>query len=62
MAVLGLGLAALGRPEYLTDGHRAWLGTDRSVEGLRKRCEEVLDAAWAASRRGLPAGKMDELR
>nr|WSX74416.1 aldo/keto reductase [Streptomyces sp. NBC_00899] len=57
MAVLGLGLAALGRPEYLTAGHGAWLGTDRSVEGLRRRCEEVLDAAWAAGVRWFDAAR-----
>jgi aryl-alcohol dehydrogenase-like predicted oxidoreductase len=46
MAVLGLGLAALGRPGYLTRGHGADLGSDRSVEALQRRCHDVCDAAW----------------
>lgn len=57
MAVLGLGLAALGRPEYLTAGHRALLGADRSVEGLRRRCREVCDAAWAGGVRWFDAAR-----
>jgi aryl-alcohol dehydrogenase-like predicted oxidoreductase len=47
MAVLGLGLAALGRPGYLTLGHGADLGADRSVGALERRCHDVCDAAWA---------------
>ena len=35
MAVFGLGLAALGRPGYLTVGHGVAVGADRSVEALR---------------------------
>jgi aryl-alcohol dehydrogenase-like predicted oxidoreductase len=42
---LGLGLAALGRPGYLNLGHGRDLGADRSVEALRARAFEVLDAA-----------------
>ncbi|WP_043181332.1 aldo/keto reductase [Streptomyces sp. NRRL F-5123] len=57
MAVLGLGLAALGRPEYLTVGHGPSLGADRSVEGLRRRCEEVCDAAWAGGIRWFDAAR-----
>ena len=45
MAVLGLGLAALGRPGYLTVDHGASIGPDRSVEALRQRCQQVCDAA-----------------
>jgi len=41
MAVLGLGLAALGRPGYLTVGHGQSLGPDRSVGTLEQRCHEV---------------------
>lgn len=44
---LGLGLAALGRPEYINLGHGADLA-DHSVEGLRAQAWAVLDAAWAA--------------
>ncbi|SHM95754.1 aldo/keto reductase [Actinacidiphila paucisporea] len=57
MAVFGLGLAALGRPEYLTVGHGGALGGDRSAEGLRKRCEEVCDAAWAGGVRWFDAAR-----
>ena len=34
---LGAGLAALGRPGYLTIDHGGAIGTDRSVEALRER-------------------------
>jgi aryl-alcohol dehydrogenase-like predicted oxidoreductase len=57
MAVLGLGLAALGRPEYLTLDHGDSLGADRSVDGLRRRCEEVCDAAWAGGIRWFDAAR-----
>jgi aryl-alcohol dehydrogenase-like predicted oxidoreductase len=43
---IGLGLAALGRPGYLTIGHGDDLGPDRSVEALERRAHEVLDAAY----------------
>jgi aryl-alcohol dehydrogenase-like predicted oxidoreductase len=46
MTVMGLGLAALGRPGYLTVHHGVALGGDRSVEALAERCDEVCDAAW----------------
>ena len=46
MTIMGLGLAALGRPGYLTVDHGAALGADRSVEALNERCDEVCDAAW----------------
>jgi aryl-alcohol dehydrogenase-like predicted oxidoreductase len=42
---IGLGLAALGRPAYLTPARGSDLGEDRSVEALRRRAHEVLDAA-----------------
>lgn len=48
MTAIGLGLAALGRPGYLVLGHGADLGPDRSVDALRARTHEVLDAARAA--------------
>ncbi|QIQ01202.1 aldo/keto reductase [Streptomyces liangshanensis] len=57
MAVLGLGLAALGRPEYLTVGHGGSLGADRSVGALRARCEQVCDAAWAGGIRWFDAAR-----
>ena len=43
---LGLGLAALGRPAYITLGRDADLGADRSVHAMYERACAVLDAAW----------------
>jgi len=54
---IGLGLAALGRPGYLNLGHGADLGPDRSVDALRARSFEVLDAAYAAGVRYLDAAR-----
>ncbi|HEX2102933.1 MAG TPA: aldo/keto reductase, partial [Solirubrobacteraceae bacterium] len=54
---IGLGLAALGRPGYLNLGHGADLGADRSVETLRARSFEVLDAAYARGVRYLDAAR-----
>jgi aryl-alcohol dehydrogenase-like predicted oxidoreductase len=45
---LGLGLAALGRPAYITLGRSHALGDDRSGESMYERTAAVLDAAWAA--------------
>lgn len=47
-AGLGIGLAALGRPAYLTGGRASDLGDDRSVDAMRSRTAEVLDAAYEA--------------
>lgn len=44
---LGLGLAALGRPGYITLGHADDLGADRSVATMAAHAHAVLDAAWA---------------
>jgi aryl-alcohol dehydrogenase-like predicted oxidoreductase len=57
MAVLGLGLAALGRPGYLTVGHGLAVGTDRSVEALSARCHQVCDAAWEGGIRWFDAAR-----
>ena len=54
---IGLGLAALGRPGYLNVGHGADLGADRSVDALRARSFEVLDAAHASGVRYLDAAR-----
>jgi aryl-alcohol dehydrogenase-like predicted oxidoreductase len=43
---IGLGLAALGRPAYINLGHDDDLGAERSVEALRARAHQVLDAAY----------------
>jgi aryl-alcohol dehydrogenase-like predicted oxidoreductase len=57
LARLGLGLAALGRPGYLNLGHGVQLGDDRSVDALRARTHEVLDAAYEAGVRDFDAAR-----
>ena len=57
MGVLGLGLAALGRPGYLNVGHAEDLGIDRSVPALRSRTHEMLDAAYEAGVRHFDAAR-----
>jgi aryl-alcohol dehydrogenase-like predicted oxidoreductase len=54
---IGLGLAALGRPAYITSGRDAELGGDRRPDALRQRTEEVLDAAYAAGVRYVDAAR-----
>ncbi|MFE1750247.1 aldo/keto reductase [Streptomyces anandii] len=44
---IGLGLAAIGRPGYINLGRDDDLGADRSVEALRTRTHQLLDAAYA---------------
>jgi aryl-alcohol dehydrogenase-like predicted oxidoreductase len=44
---LGLGLAALARPAYITAGRATDLGDDRGVETLREQTWRVLDGAYA---------------
>ncbi|GHJ36904.1 aldo/keto reductase [Streptomyces sp. TS71-3] len=44
---LGLGLAALGRPAYITLGRGADLPAERTVGTMETRAHEVLDAAYA---------------
>lgn len=56
-AELGVGLAAVGRPAYLTGGRALDLGEDRSVEALAGRTAEVLDAAYAAGIRYVDAAR-----
>ncbi|WP_406128073.1 aldo/keto reductase [Streptomyces canus] len=43
---IGLGLAAVGRPGYINLGRDQDLGGNRSVETLRTRTHELLDAAY----------------
>lgn len=45
---LGIGLAAVGRPAYITTGRDRDLGDARDVDALRARSWAVLDAAYAA--------------
>jgi aryl-alcohol dehydrogenase-like predicted oxidoreductase len=54
---IGLGLAALGRPGYQNVGHGADVGPDTSVDALRRRTHEVLDAAWARGVRYVDAAR-----
>jgi aryl-alcohol dehydrogenase-like predicted oxidoreductase len=44
---LGLGLAAIGRPAYITSGRDRDLPGDRSRDELRARAHDLLDAAYA---------------
>ncbi|MFG2605356.1 aldo/keto reductase [Streptomyces sp. NPDC048514] len=44
---IGLGLAAVGRPGYINLGRDTDLGENRSVDALRTRTHELLDAAYA---------------
>ncbi|MFI8567004.1 aldo/keto reductase [Rhodococcus sp. NPDC078407] len=46
MTRLGLGLAALGRPEYLTVGHSDAVDGRFDPAALEQLCHAVLDAAW----------------
>lgn len=46
--LLGLGLAALGRPAYLTGGRDTDLPPNRTVEAMAARTADVLDAATSA--------------
>ena len=45
---IGLGLAALGRPAYITLGRAADLPATRTVDAMEARTHQVLDAAWDA--------------
>jgi len=54
---IGLGLAALGRPAYITSGRDRDLGGDRSVEAMERRCHAMLDAAWSSGIRYVDAAR-----
>ena len=43
---LGLGLAALGRPGYITLGHHQNIGDDKSKDNMRNQCHRVLNFAY----------------
>src|SRR5215471_1635274 len=53
---IGLGLAALGRPAYITSGREQDL-PDRSVTGMRVRTFSMLDAAYGAGVRYVDAAR-----
>lgn len=54
---LGIGLAAVARPAYITAGRAADLGADRSVGALAARTHAVLDAAYAGGLRYVDAAR-----
>ena len=54
---IGLGLAALGRPAYITLGRDRDLGADRSVAAMERRCHQVLATAYAAGVRYIDAAR-----
>ncbi|MFI1768178.1 aldo/keto reductase [Streptomyces sp. NPDC020800] len=56
-AHIGLGLAAVGRPGYINLGRDHDLGQDRSVDALRTRTHELLDAAYAQGVRYFDAAR-----
>ncbi|GGV47172.1 oxidoreductase [Streptomyces longisporoflavus] len=56
-AHIGFGLAAVGRPGYITLGRDADLPPSRSVEALRERTFELLDAAYASGARYIDAAR-----
>ncbi|AWW40523.1 aldo/keto reductase [Streptomyces cadmiisoli] len=54
---IGLGLAAVGRPGYINLGREHDLPADRTVEALRARTHELLDAAYAQGVRYFDAAR-----
>jgi len=54
---LGLGLAAVGRPGYINLGRDRDLPADRTVDALRARTHELLDAAYAQGVRYVDAAR-----
>ena len=54
---LGLGLAAIGRPAYITAGRSSDLGDGRTVEAMWRRSLELLDQAYAAGVRYFDAAR-----
>ena len=54
---MGLGLAALGRPAYITSGRGRDVGGARSIDEMRARTAEVLDAAYACGVRYFDAAR-----
>jgi aryl-alcohol dehydrogenase-like predicted oxidoreductase len=57
VARLGLGLAALGRPEYLTVGHADAVAGRFDPAELERHCHAVLDAAWRGGVRHVDAAR-----
>jgi aryl-alcohol dehydrogenase-like predicted oxidoreductase len=57
VTAVGLGLAALGRPGYLTLGHGSDLGDDLSVAAMERHARVVMDAAYDAGVRYFDAAR-----
>jgi aryl-alcohol dehydrogenase-like predicted oxidoreductase len=56
-ARLALGLAALGRPAYITVGHEGDFPEGRSPEAMERHAHAVLDAAYAGGVRAFDAAR-----
>ncbi|MFF6917419.1 aldo/keto reductase [Streptomyces sp. NPDC012466] len=54
---IGLGLAAVGRPGYINLGRDEDLPAERTVDALRERTHELLDAAYAQGVRYFDAAR-----
>ncbi len=54
---IGLGLAALGRPAYITLGRDVDLGSERARSTMEQRCHDMLDAAYGAGIRYVDAAR-----
>lgn len=54
---LGLGLAALGRPAYITLGRDVDLGARRDRDTMEQRCHTMLDAAYSVGIRYVDAAR-----
>ncbi|MER7407054.1 aldo/keto reductase [Streptomyces sp. NPDC000070] len=54
---IGLGLAAVGRPGYINLGRDQDLPAERTVDALRERTHELLDAAYAQGVRYFDAAR-----
>jgi aryl-alcohol dehydrogenase-like predicted oxidoreductase len=54
---IGLGLAALGRPGYITVGHAADLAGHTDVASMEQEAHDVLDAAYAGGVRYFDAAR-----
>jgi aryl-alcohol dehydrogenase-like predicted oxidoreductase len=54
---IGLGLAALGRPGYITVGHASDLPADHGVSAMEAHAQQILDEAWALGIRHFDAAR-----
>lgn len=57
VAKVGFGMAALGRPGYITLGHADDLNQTYAVESMQAHAHTVLDAAWAGGVRYFDAAR-----